>query len=139
MLNDIDLNNLKSSFEVKKFKKGEVIFPQGQIADGAYVVISGLIELKKKHYSENIIEHIGEISKGDTFGAWYILFESNLREISAEAIENSEVVFIPNDLLKQKLKKCDPFIIYCFRKWIDLISNKKVPKKNTPIKNDPKF
>ena len=43
MLNDIDLNNLKSSFEVKKFKKGEVIFPQGQIADGAYVVVSGLI------------------------------------------------------------------------------------------------
>ena len=122
MLNDIDLNNLKSSFEVKKFKKGEVIFPQGQIADGAYVVVSGSIELKKKHYSQNIIEHIGEISKGDTFGAWYILFESNLRQISAEAIENSEVVFIPNDLLKQKLKKCDPFIIYCFRKWIDLIS-----------------
>ena len=139
MLNDIDLNNLKSSFEVKKFKKGEVIFPQGQIADGAYVVVSGSIELKKKHYSQNIIEHIGEISKGDTFGAWYILFESNLRQISAEAIENSEVVFIPNDLLKQKLKKCDPFIIYCFRKWIDLISNKKFPKKNLLIKNEPKF
>jgi CRP-like cAMP-binding protein len=116
-----------------------VIFPQGQIADGAYVVISGLIGLKKKHHSENIIEHIGEISKGDTFGAWYILFESNLRQISAEATENSEVVFIPNDLLKQKLSKCDPFIIYCFRKWIDLISNKKVPKTNTLIKNDPKF
>ena len=139
MLNDIDLNNLKSSFEVKRFKKGEVIFPQGQIADGAYVVISGLIGLKKKHHSENIIEHIGEISKGDTFGAWYILFESNLRQVSAEATENSEVVFIPNDLLKQKLSKCDPFIIYCFRKWIDLISNKKVPKTNTLIKNDPKF
>ena len=61
--------------------------------------------MKKKHHSENIIEHIGEISKGDTFGAWYILFESNLRQISAEATENSEVVFIPNDLLKQKRKK----------------------------------
>ena len=129
MLNEIDLNNLKSSFKIKKFKKGDVIFPQGQIADGAYVVISGLIGLKKKHYSENIIEHIGKISKGDTFGAWYILFESKLRFISAEAIEDSEVVFIPNDLLKKKLKNCDPFIIYCFRKWIDLISNKKVPKK----------
>ena len=48
------LNNLKSSFEVKKFKKGEVIFPQGQIADGAYVVISGLIGLKKGGQKKSI-------------------------------------------------------------------------------------
>ena len=55
-----------------------------------------------------MIEHIGTIKKGDTFGAWYVLFESNLRPLSAEANEDSELIFIPNDILVNKLKNSDP-------------------------------
>ena len=47
MLKTNDLQSLKEHFEVKNFRKGEVIFPQGQIANGAYVVIKGLVHLKK--------------------------------------------------------------------------------------------
>ena len=142
MLTSNDLGSLRDAFEVKKFKKGEVIFPQGQIANGAYVVLSGLVHLVKKHKVENIVEHLGNISAGDSFGAWYVLFESKLRPVSAFAKEDSELVFVPNEVLKEKLKNCDPFIIYCFRKWIDLMRHKKVPedyseKKET--KKDPVF
>ena len=48
MLKTNDLKSLKEHFEVKNFRKGEVIFPQGQIANGAYLVIKGLVHLKKK-------------------------------------------------------------------------------------------
>lgn len=144
MLTPSELKNLKGYFKTKKFKKDEIIFPQGQVADGAYIVLSGLIHLKKKHKTANIIEHIGEIGPGDTFGAWYILFESELRSVSAEAFKDSELVFIPNEILQKKLRSSDPFIIYCFRKWIDLIKQKKVPENKSIIneenrKNDPDF
>ena len=104
------------------------------MADGAYIVLSGLIHLKK-YKTANIIEHIGEIGPGDTFGAWYILFESELRSVSAVAFKDSELVFIPNEILQKKLRSSDPFIIYCFRKWIDLIKQKKVPE-NKSILNE---
>ena len=130
MLSNLELNQLKKSFKIKKFVKGEIIFPQGAEADGAYIVISGSVTLKKHYYKSNMIEHIGTIKRGDTFGAWYVLFESNLRPLSAEANEESELILIPNDILVDKLNKSDPFIIYCFRKWIDLTSKNIVPKKN---------
>ena len=144
MLKKFELECLKSKFKSILCKKGEVVFPQGQIADGAYIVISGLIHLKKKHKDANIVEHIGNIGPGDSFGAWYVLFESKLRFFSAEAIEDSQLVFIPNKVLQEKLKSCDPFIIYCFRKWIDLIKAKKIPLKEKKINkksrnNDPDF
>ena len=137
MLKTSDLQSLKKHFQVKSFKKGEVIFPQGQVANGAYIVIKGLVHLKKKHKEAKIIQHIGDIGPGDSFGAWYILFESELRAVSAEAYEDCELIFIPNKILAKKLKNCDPFIIYCFRKWIDLFAQNKVP--NTIVtKEDPK-
>ena len=144
MLKTSDLQSLKKHFRVKSFKKGEVIFPQGQVANGAYIVIKGLVHLKKKHKEAKIIQHIGDIGPGDSFGAWYILFESELRAVSAEAYEDCELIFIPNNILAEKLKKCDPFIIYCFRKWIDLFAHNKVPNtkqsdKQLKIKNDPNF
>ena len=93
MLSDIELNKLKNSFNIKKFIKGDIIFPQGAEADGAYIVISGSVILKKHHQKSKIIEHIGTIKKGDTFGAWYVLFESNLRPLSAEAKEEFRTYF----------------------------------------------
>ena len=144
MLKNFELKCLKNKFKTILCKKGMVIFPQGQIADGAYIVISGLIHLKKKHRDANIVEHIGNIGPGDSFGAWYVLFESKLRLFSAEAVEDTQLVFIPNKVLQEKLKSCDPFIIYCFRKWIDLINEKKVPVKENIVNkenrnNDPNF
>ena len=144
MLKTNELQSLKEHFEVKKFRKGEFIFPQGQIANGAYVVIKSLVHFKKKHKQEEFIQHIGNIGPSDSFGAWYILFESELRAVSAEAFEDCELIFIPNNFLAKKLKNCNPFIIYCFRKWIDLFAQKKVPTikishKKLKIKNDPNF
>ena len=144
MLQKFELECLKNKYNTIVCNEGDIIFPQGQIANGAYIVISGLIHLKKKHKDENLIEHLGNIGPGDTFGAWYVLFESKLRMVSAEAVKKSELVFIPNKVLEEKLKSCDPFIIYCFRKWIDLIGNKKGPIKEKTVdkvnrSNDPKF
>ena len=60
MLKTSDLQSLKKHFQVKSFKKGEVIFPQGQVANGAYIVIKGLVHLKKKHKEEKLF-NISEI------------------------------------------------------------------------------
>ena len=51
----------------------------------AYVVINGIVHLKKKHRKERFIEHIGDIGPGDSFGAWYILFDSELRAVSVRS------------------------------------------------------
>ena len=52
MLSDIELNKLKNSFKIKKFIKGDIIFPQGAEADGAYIVIFWFCNFEKASSKE---------------------------------------------------------------------------------------
>ena len=65
----MDEKQTKKFFQNKKIIyniKGDIIFPQGTEADGAYIVISGST-LKKHHQKGKMIEHVTGLLKGDTF------------------------------------------------------------------------
>ena len=47
MLSNFELNKLKNSFRIKKYLKGDIIFPQGAEADGAYIVYFWFSNSKK--------------------------------------------------------------------------------------------
>jgi len=88
-----DLQNLSEKRKVKKLRKKDILFIEGDSPNHLYYVISGKIKTFKTNDLGK--EYITEIYKtGDFFGYVALFEDENLKE-SAMAIENSEIALIP--------------------------------------------
>ena len=76
----------------KVYKKGEVIFSEGEIGKAVFIVASGSLEITKK-ISEKEEGILIILSPGDFFGEMALL-EELPRSATARAIENSEIYII---------------------------------------------
>ncbi len=88
----------KNSFEFQNYKKNDVIFTEGMIADGFYIVQKGeFINTYKNTKNGKIFKKI--YKKGDHFGSRVIL-EGGRRTGTIKATRNSEVLKIEKDSFK---------------------------------------
>ena len=86
------------SFEFKNFKKNDVVFTEGMIADGFYIVQSGeFINTYKKTKDGKVFRKI--YKKGDHFGSRVIL-EGGRRTGTIKASKDSEVLKIEKESFK---------------------------------------
>ena len=86
------------SFEFKNYKKNDVVFMEGMIADGFYIVQSGKFKnTYKKTKDGKIFKKIYE--KGDHFGSRVIL-HGGRRTGTIKALKDSEVLKIDLDSFK---------------------------------------
>ena len=86
------------SFEFKNFKKDDIVFTEGMIADGFYIVQSGeFINTYKKTKDGNVFRKI--YKKGDHFGSRVIL-EGGRRTGTIKATKDSEVLKIEKESFK---------------------------------------
>jgi CRP-like cAMP-binding protein len=76
----------------KTYKKGEIIFSEGEIAKAIFIVASGSVEFTRK-ISEKEEGILFILSPGDFFGEMALLEESP-RSSTARAIEDSEIYII---------------------------------------------
>ncbi len=83
------------SKEKLSFKKDEYIFHQNKIAEGLYVIVSGIVKINKITNKENELI-IGLAKTGDFIGQQFI-FGSNINTNSAKAIGNVVLFFFPKD------------------------------------------
>lgn len=90
----------KSLYRVLTYKKGEVIFDEGDECTKIGFVMSGAISIKTLTYFNNEYE-INNISEGDFYGG-LLLFAKNNRYLgSAIALKKTEVIeFTKNNFLK---------------------------------------
>ena len=85
-------------FEFKNFKKNDVVFTEGMIADGFYIVQSGeFINTYKKTKDGKVFRKI--YKKGDHFGSRVIL-EGGRRTGTIKASKDSEVLKIEKESFK---------------------------------------
>jgi CRP/FNR family transcriptional regulator len=70
--------------------RGQQIYAEGDSPDGLYIVVSGSVLMR--HLQQDI-DHIGA---NGTFGVW-ALFDDEPRLTTAEAIEESHLLFVPRD------------------------------------------
>lgn len=77
-----DLALLASIAEEVLYPKGEMIFEEGQPADGLYVIIRGRVSLSKDG------EEVVSLGEREALGAW-TLFEAEPRVMSALAAEET--------------------------------------------------
>jgi CRP/FNR family transcriptional regulator, cyclic AMP receptor protein len=93
---------------IVSFAEGGVVFIKGDPGDNAYVVASGLIEIRE---SGRVIERMGP---GELFGEMAVI-DSEPRSASAVAVGNTELVVIDRAEFERRLRDEPDFAINVMR------------------------
>ncbi len=89
-LKKIELLEFKRILHHRYFKKGEIIFYEGEPGAGMYVIENGKIGIYK-NFDDNSKEELAILQSGEFFGEMALLDES-ARSASAVALENTSVL-----------------------------------------------
>ena len=92
-----ELRQLRAATQTRRFPRGTEIFSQGDAGDGLYLVQSGLVNIVGA-VTGNQRYVFARIGAGDFFGEMAVL-EAKPRSASAVAAEDTEIYFIPRDVM----------------------------------------
>jgi len=114
-----DLERLASTTSIRKLRKGEALFQEGDEANGFYLLTDGRIKVFKitPDGREQILHFI---SPGETF-AEVALFSGSTYPAGAQSLEASEAVFFPRRDLLGMVEKNPQFslgIMAGFARWV---------------------
>ena len=85
---------------VQPFDDGEMLFEQGQVADGAYVLRKGKVRIFRDSGEHEIT--LGYVERGSMFGEMGLI-ESKGRSASAQAVGPVEVEYIDREGLRSRV------------------------------------
>ena len=95
-------------YDRQAFAEGETIFTEGDVANRAYIVQEGRIEIFRRTDDGEEIR-IGSVGKGGIFGEMGLI-DDKPRMATARAAVDATVIVVPKMTFETKLAKCDPFI-----------------------------
>lgn len=107
--------------EIKKFKKGEIIAPQGEIDGCAYFIKKGRVEVFVKR-PKQVDYHIASFEKGTVVGET-ALIEKQPRSATLRAMEDCELEEICKDTFLDKIKNGDETIKLVSQAIINRLQN----------------
>jgi len=94
-----DLDVMASACRIRRFRRGEVIFHQGDPGDALHVILAGRVKISSP--SETGVEAIlTTLRPGEFFGA-LALIDGAPRSATATAVEPSETLVLPRDRFRQ--------------------------------------
>ena len=108
--------DLSKMFSSRSLEKNDVLFREGDTLGDAYIIKYGEIELLKNK------SKIELVTAGEIVGIFNVFFDNKVRMYTAVALTKGEVFIIPEEYLKALLDKSDPFVKYCFRTFLPLIT-----------------
>ena len=85
------------------YPAGEIIFKEGDLGDGAYIIEEGCVEVSVSSTQRS------RIGKGELFGE-IALIDQQPRTATVQAIEHTVLIPIPRLLVKELLEKTDPVV-----------------------------
>lgn len=91
----------------QKVKKGESIFFEGEPGNCAYIIEKGSVELSI--LIDGVQRKISQIQAGALFGEMALIGD-HLRTATAVAVEDSELIVIPERYFAERLENSDKFI-----------------------------
>ncbi len=86
---------------VKKLKKGDIIFREGDASDAMYVIKSGMIDITKTKGSKDIV--LATLKAGEMLGEM-AFFDNKPRSAGARAATDAEVIMLPFASLHAQFK-----------------------------------
>src|SRR5579862_299308 len=89
------------------FPKGKVLFKQGDKSDAAYIVQAGAVGIYREAQGRKI--PLATVRKGELFGEMAVV-DGSPRMATGFALEDSTLMVISLESMKEKLRKADPFI-----------------------------
>ena len=108
-----ELKQVSDSKTTKTIKKGQPIFEEGEKLNGVYCVRNGVSKLSK--LSANGKDQIVKLaSKGEVLGQRSVVSEESAN-LSAIAVEDMEVCFIPKESINNTLQKNPNFTLEVLR------------------------
>lgn len=122
-LSEKDLKIIISSGREVKYKKGDIIFSDGDLCHAIYVVEEGEVKLYK--LGDDGKEHILHFAEpGDTFGGAPIFLEDGRYPAYAEAKTNLELLLIPKVMLLKLIRENHDItlkVLHSFSKYLNLL------------------
>ena len=91
---------------IRQFERGETVIRCGERAKGIGLVLSGRLHIVRDDFLGNR-EILAEVEKGDIFDEVFAILYEEPQSISAEAVQPSEVVFLPAEELLSVEKQGD--------------------------------
>ena len=113
-----DFDKLAVYFSRRFLKAGDVLFREGDTNGDGYIVETGELELTRNEGDTKIRTAV--LGQGEVLGVWKILFANDKRYFTAKATIKTTVIVIPEPHLQSMLDQADPFLLHCFRKWLDV-------------------
>lgn len=100
-LTDEDLNAMLSHFRLRRYRKGQILFMEGEIGSHVFFVLSGQIKLSKTlpDGNEQILDWCGPY---DSL-AEILLIESGPYPATAEALQESQILVLSNQGIPELL------------------------------------
>lgn len=90
----------------KRFKKGHIVFRQGQSADCAYIIDRGVVKILHEKRDLKTLAVLGE---GEIFGEFAII-DGKQRTATAVVEEDCELTVIPKKHIEERIANSDPIV-----------------------------
>ena len=95
-LSDKDIRFVSDVIHVRNYRPGEVVFSQGEVGVGMYIIVKGAVDITLTELAESAHAHGGiyitRLGPGDFFGEIALVEENSRR--SANAVAHNEVQLI---------------------------------------------
>jgi len=107
------LVKIQNTAEWVRLKRGEFLFHQGDLADGAYIIVSGMLKVTLENKDKTQLE-ISRLGQGEIVGELALITNEN-RSASIEAIRECELFSLPSDLITQVVEKYPRIMLNIYR------------------------
>lgn len=116
------LNKILSFCREKNFKKGQLIFAEGEPCEGLYVVLEGEVRIYKlSPEGRELILHVAR--EGEPFGGVPIFLDNPKNPAFAECKNDAKVLFIPRQSLTDLISKDSKFALKILSSFADYLNS----------------
>ncbi len=92
----------------KKLKRGEVLFKEGETPTAIYLIQQGKIALMHERSGKNL--EVAVLGPSQVLGEHALFSSMAKHEYRAEALQETKVLEVPIEIMKQQFEKCPPGI-----------------------------
>lgn len=113
----IDINVLRGLGTIRKFKKGDTIFYEGENGNEMYIVLSGKVDIYIDSFKDTPV-HDTSVNPGEFFGEMCML-NNHPRSVTAQAAKNTVLLAIPQENFEDFIQK-QPYLTHKIMKSLSL-------------------
>ena len=104
-LSPLELRLVENIVNVRNYRPGEIIFRQGEVGVGMYIIVSGIVNIHVEEIQSNNNEtktsHVAQLKPGSFFGELALVEHEGRRSATGTANEEVELIgFFKPDLIE---------------------------------------